>query len=95
MTSLVKVARLHLVDRFGYTWLVWGVLTLTFVINLVIFAVVPLTQPSGNFTGALANYQAYLKLLPKGPYAEESQKGIDRLKTKAGVNPAPPTPKPS
>ena len=41
MTLLLKVARLHLVDRFGYTWLVWGVLALTFVINLAIFAVIP------------------------------------------------------
>ena len=53
MTSLVKVARLHLVDRFSYTWLVWGVLAFTFVINLATFAVVPRTQASGNFTGAL------------------------------------------
>jgi hypothetical protein len=26
MSNIVKVGRLHLVDRFGYTWLVWGVL---------------------------------------------------------------------
>ena len=60
MTSLVKVARLHLVDRFSYTWLVWGVLTLTFVINLAIFAVLPLTQPSGNFTGALVTIYIFM-----------------------------------
>lgn len=53
MTALAKVARLHLVDRFSYTWLVWGVLAFTFVINLAIFAVVPLSQPPGNFTGGL------------------------------------------
>jgi hypothetical protein len=60
MTSLVKVARLHLVDRFSYTWLVWGVLTLTFVINLAIFAVLPLTQPGGNFTGALVTIYIFM-----------------------------------
>ena len=60
MTSLVKVARLHLVDRFSYTWLVWGVLTLTFVINLAIFAVFPLTQPGGNFTGALVTIYIFM-----------------------------------
>ena len=63
MISLVKVARLHLVDRFGYTWLVWGVLTLTFVINLAIFAVVPLTQPSGNFTGALVTIYLFVVVI--------------------------------
>ncbi len=34
MTAIVKVGRLHLVDRFSYTWLVWGILALTFVLNL-------------------------------------------------------------
>jgi len=63
MTSLVKVARLHLVDRFGYTWLVWGVLALTFVINLAIFAVIPLTQPSGNFTFALVTIYTFMVLI--------------------------------
>jgi len=60
MTALVKVARLHLVDRFSYTWLVWGVLAFTFVINLAIFAVVPLSQPSGNFTGALVTIYIFM-----------------------------------
>ena len=40
-----RVARLHLVDRFSYTWLVWGVLAFTFAVNLAIFAVIPLTPP--------------------------------------------------
>jgi len=63
MTTLLKVARLHLVDRFGYTWLVWGVLALTFVINLAIFAVIPLTQPSGNFTGALVTIYIFMVVI--------------------------------
>ena len=60
MTALVKVARLHLVDRFSYTWLVWGILALTFVINLAIYAVIPLTQPGGNFTGALVTIYIFM-----------------------------------
>ena len=63
MTALLKVARLHLVDRFSYTWLVWGVLALTFVINLAIFAVIPLTQPSGNYTGALVTIYIFMVVI--------------------------------
>ena len=63
MTSMVKVARLHLVDRFGDTWLVWGVLALAFVINLAIYAVIPLTQPEGNFTGALASIYLFMIII--------------------------------
>ena len=63
MTALVKVARLHLVDRFSYTWLVWGILALTFVINLAIYAVIPLTQPGGNFTGALISIYIFMVVI--------------------------------
>ncbi len=52
-------------------------------------------EKSGDLTAALGSYQEYLKILPKGPYAEKAQKGVDRLKTKAGVNAAQSTPKPS
>jgi len=52
-------------------------------------------EKTGEFAAAMGNYQAYLKLLPKGPYAEKAQKGVDRLKTKAGVSAAQSTPKPS
>ena len=74
MTNIVKVAKLHLVDRFSYTWLVWGVLAIAFVVNLAIFAVLPVDQTAeGNFTGGLASIyifmivigvQAAAKLLP-------------------------------
>ena len=63
MTSMVKLARLHLVDRFSYTWLVWGILALTFVINLAIYAVIPLTQPGGNFTGALISIYIFMVVI--------------------------------
>jgi hypothetical protein len=61
--NLVKVARLHLVDRFSYTWLVWGVLAFTFVVNVAIFAVVPQTQPDGNFTGALVTIYIFMAVI--------------------------------
>ena len=32
---------------------------------------------------ALGNYQAYLKILPHGPFAEEAQKSITRLKSES------------
>ena len=51
--TIIKVARLHLVDRFSYTWLVWGVLAFTFVVNCAIFAVIGRPQSDGNYTGAL------------------------------------------
>jgi len=71
--NLVKVARLHLVDRFSYTWMVWGLMAFIFAINVAIFAVIPLTQPNGDFTGALISIyicmavigvQAATKFLP-------------------------------
>ena len=61
--NLVKVARLHLVDRFSYTWLVWGVLAFTFAVNVAIFAVMPQTQPSGNYTGALVTIYIFMAVI--------------------------------
>jgi tetratricopeptide (TPR) repeat protein len=52
-------------------------------------------EKSGDLTAALGSYQAYLKILPKGPYADKAQKGIDRLKSKAGATSAQAAPKPS
>ena len=48
-------------------------------------------EKSGDLKAAMENYQEYLKILPKGPYAEKSQKGIERLKQKgitASVKPS-------
>ena len=50
MNNIVKVARLHLVDRFSYTWLVWGVLAFTFVLNWALFAV---DRPDPDPTAAI------------------------------------------
>ena len=52
-------------------------------------------EKSGDPTAALANYQAYLKILPNGPYAEKARKGIDRVKSKATPTAAQATPNPS
>jgi tetratricopeptide (TPR) repeat protein len=38
---------------------------------------------------SLSNYQAYLKILPHGPYSEEARKAIDRLKVKGVTANAP------
>jgi len=62
-SKLVKVARLHLVDRFGYTWLVWGVMAFTFAVNYAIFALIPLTQPNGNYTGALVTIFIFMAVI--------------------------------
>jgi tetratricopeptide (TPR) repeat protein len=39
-------------------------------------------EKSGDLKGAMENYQGYLKILPRGPYAPQAQKGIERLKQK-------------
>lgn len=63
MTNLINVGRLHLVDRFGYTWLLWGIVMFTFLVNLAIFAVLPQTQPNGDFTGALASIYIFMAVI--------------------------------
>jgi tetratricopeptide (TPR) repeat protein len=39
-------------------------------------------EKTGDLSGALTNYQAYLKILPGGPFAAKAQEGIARLKPK-------------
>jgi len=39
-------------------------------------------EKTGDLNGALANYKAYLKILPDGPFAAKAQQGITRLKPK-------------
>ena len=58
--NIVKVARLHLVDRFGYTWLVWGVLAFTFLVNWALFAVIGPTESDGSYTGALLSIYIFM-----------------------------------
>jgi len=63
MTNIVRVGRLHLVDRFSYTWLLWGIVLFTFLVNLAIFAVIPQTQPSGDYTGALVTIYIFMAVI--------------------------------
>ena len=58
MKTLVNVARYHLVDRLTYWALPWGILALSFLINLVISAQLP--SPQGDYTGGLFTIYAYL-----------------------------------
>jgi hypothetical protein len=63
VSNIVKVARLHLVDRFGYTWLVWGVLAFTFLVNLLLFAVIGPTESDGSYTGALVSIYIFMIII--------------------------------
>jgi hypothetical protein len=70
MSTLVKVARYHLVQPFQYLVLTWMVLAFTFVVNVVIFGVTPVRQHTvptanglvsaasmdGRYTGALSSF---------------------------------------
>lgn len=58
--AVARVARLHLVDRFSYTWLVWGILALTFALNLAIWAVIPAEPDGGFYTGALITIYIFM-----------------------------------
>ena len=58
MKTLVNVARYHLVDRLTYWALPWGILALSFLINLAISAQLP--SPQGDYTGGLFTIYAYL-----------------------------------
>jgi tetratricopeptide (TPR) repeat protein len=50
-------------------------------------------ERSGDLNGAMQDYQDYLKILPRGPYAAKAQKAIDRLKEK-GITTAQSTAQP-
>ena len=59
MKTLVNVARYHLVDRITYVALPWGILALSFLINLAIAAMVP-QQPGGMYTGGVVSLYVFL-----------------------------------
>ena len=40
-------------------------------------------EKTGNASDAVQYYQAYLKILPEGPFAADAQKALERLKTTA------------
>ena len=43
---------------------------------------------SGDTADAIETYQSYLKILPHGPYAEKTQKALERLRQKQGADTA-------
>lgn len=43
---------------------------------------------TGDTAGAIANYEAYLKILPDGPYAKKSREELEKLKAKAAEDTA-------
>jgi tetratricopeptide (TPR) repeat protein len=40
-------------------------------------------EKTGNSSDAVQHYQAYLKILPEGPFAADAQRALERLKTTA------------
>ncbi len=44
------------------------------------FKLAEVLNRTGDKAGALENYQAYLKVLPNGPYAKRSREAVDKLK---------------
>ena len=40
---------------------------------------------TGDTAGARENYEAYLKILPNGPYAKKAHEALDKLKAKPGT----------
>lgn len=63
LRGILNVARLHLVDRFSYTWLVWGILAFTFVVNYAIFAMIGPTEADGSYTYALVSLYIFMALI--------------------------------
>ncbi|HYN15343.1 MAG TPA: tetratricopeptide repeat protein [Terriglobales bacterium] len=47
------------------------------------FRIAEALEKSGDVAGAQAYYQAYLKILPAGPFAAQSKKALDRIKAQA------------
>ncbi|HUI84107.1 MAG TPA: tetratricopeptide repeat protein [Candidatus Binatia bacterium] len=41
---------------------------------------------TGDTAGAIQNYEAYLKILPNGPYAKKSKEALEKLKQKTAKN---------
>ena len=67
MSTLVKVARYHLVQPFQYLAVAWGVLAFSFAVNVIIFATNPATHPDVRYTGALFSF--FIIFLVLGGYS--------------------------
>jgi len=59
MNTLIKVARYHLLDRLQYVLLPCGITAFAFLVNLVVYAVIPASD-GGNYTGGLVTLFVFL-----------------------------------
>ncbi len=46
------------------------------------FKLAEVLNKTGNTAGAVENYQAYLKILPNGPYAKKAREALEKMKQK-------------
>lgn len=67
MSTLVKVARYHLVMPVQYLGWGWGLLAFTFAVNVIIFATNPATHPDPRYTGALSSF--FIIYFVRGAYS--------------------------
>lgn len=63
MSTLVKITRLHLVDRMSMTWLPWAVLAFTFAVNVVIFSLIPPPENGQHYTGAILSLYSFMTVM--------------------------------
>ncbi len=52
------------------------------------FKLAEVLNKTGDTAGATENYEAYLKILPEGPYAKKAHEALDKLKQKTAQNSA-------
>ncbi len=48
------------------------------------FKLAEVLNKTGDTSGAIENYQAYLKILPDGPYAKRAHQALQKLQAKTG-----------
>jgi hypothetical protein len=59
MNTLVNVGRYHLVDRFTWLALPWGIMAFSFLVNIGVALAVP-TGPRGIYTGGLVSLYVFM-----------------------------------
>jgi hypothetical protein len=59
MNTLVNVGRYHLVDRFTWLALPWGIMAFSFLVNIGVALAVP-TEPDGIYTGGLVSLYVFM-----------------------------------
>jgi predicted outer membrane lipoprotein len=62
-TNVFNVVRMHLVDRYGYTLLPWGILALVFGLTYAIFAVVHPPSYQDSATGGLSTLFIFVTVI--------------------------------